>query len=369
MNNHNQQTTPVYQPDMTLAKKSHQDLLNLLSQLSSKLSGVSKHVDEEFLSAYRVHMISIQQELKNLKQQQLYEEELLKSDVIVAKLENEKQWFIEECKRLEENLLSIKNDYNHLKSKYNNIKKEKKYMSNILKSLIKKNKILSTEIEYQTSLTLSKSINSISSLPSPSPKTSQLNQTTSRSNSSLLNLNKINTSTSNPSNKLLEEDDENEIEKKINDDDDDDEDIKIDDDDDDSENDRFINNTLDSLSDFNHYSNMNEEDLLKLNEDNVESNQNLLLNYSSPLILPPSYNNSSFSPSPSRSPPTSSSNYRNKKKNLSLNKSANLLLSTDKLFTAKAGNLKGSKSATSLFNPSPSPYNNINYSQPTEVKK
>ena len=50
-------------------------------------------VDKEFLSAYRVHMLSIQTEIKRLKQDVAKGEQILNSDATVAKLENEAKWF------------------------------------------------------------------------------------------------------------------------------------------------------------------------------------------------------------------------------------------------------------------------------------
>jgi hypothetical protein len=57
------------------------------------MSEVSANVDQEFLSSYRVHMLSIQSEIKNLKLDVMKGEEALKSDGTVAKLEKEVKWF------------------------------------------------------------------------------------------------------------------------------------------------------------------------------------------------------------------------------------------------------------------------------------
>lgn len=70
------------------------DLHNLLRQLSTKLTDLSASVDQEFLSSYRVHMLSIQMEIKDLKMEVEKGEAALKSDGTVAKLEAEVKWFV-----------------------------------------------------------------------------------------------------------------------------------------------------------------------------------------------------------------------------------------------------------------------------------
>ena len=72
----------------------YNDLHHILKQLSNKLTDLSSSVDQEFLSSYRVHMLSIQMEIKDLKMEVEKGEAALKSDGTVAKLETEVKWFI-----------------------------------------------------------------------------------------------------------------------------------------------------------------------------------------------------------------------------------------------------------------------------------
>jgi hypothetical protein len=80
-------------PALAKCKQTHTELQELLSNLSAKVNKVSNQVDKEFLSSYRVHMLSIQTELKNLKHDVTKGEQLLNSDATVAKLEAEAKWF------------------------------------------------------------------------------------------------------------------------------------------------------------------------------------------------------------------------------------------------------------------------------------
>ncbi len=80
-------------PSLQEARGNYKQLHELLGNLSAKLTKVSMQVDKEFLSAYRVHMLSIQTEIKRLKQDVAKGEQILNSDATVAKLENEAKWF------------------------------------------------------------------------------------------------------------------------------------------------------------------------------------------------------------------------------------------------------------------------------------
>lgn len=52
-----------------VVRERYSDLNQLIGDLSLKLSEVSSSIDNEFLSAYRVHMVDVQEDLKSLKQQ------------------------------------------------------------------------------------------------------------------------------------------------------------------------------------------------------------------------------------------------------------------------------------------------------------
>lgn len=76
------------------AHKSYDELHDLLGNLAGKLTEVSKDVDKEFLASYRVHMLSIQTEIKTLREDVDKGVQALKSDGNVAKLELEVNWFV-----------------------------------------------------------------------------------------------------------------------------------------------------------------------------------------------------------------------------------------------------------------------------------
>ena len=67
-------------------------------------------MDKEFLSSYRVHMLSIQSEIKNLRLDVEKGVQALKSDTAIAKLEEEVNWFVDECTRLRVHFTTMDSD-------------------------------------------------------------------------------------------------------------------------------------------------------------------------------------------------------------------------------------------------------------------
>lgn len=102
----------VPDPDcLKYARQNFHELQSLLNNVQSKLSQVSAQVDMEFLSSYRVHILSVQSELKRLKHEVTKGEQALNSDSQVSKLENEVKWFTDECSRLRVHHDAMDKDY------------------------------------------------------------------------------------------------------------------------------------------------------------------------------------------------------------------------------------------------------------------
>ena len=49
-------------------REQYEDVKGLIGELGTKLSKVSSHIEKEFLAAYRVHMLSVQEELRDLRE-------------------------------------------------------------------------------------------------------------------------------------------------------------------------------------------------------------------------------------------------------------------------------------------------------------
>ena len=95
---------------MPKAINRYHELNNLIASIATKLSHVYNHNEKEFLSAYRVHTVELQAELRELKERVESAEASLHDDDTVAKLEHEVNWFSGEASRLRNQTTSMKKD-------------------------------------------------------------------------------------------------------------------------------------------------------------------------------------------------------------------------------------------------------------------
>lgn len=125
----------------------HANIHTLIGELNSKLTGVTSNIEKEFLAAYRVHMLEIQSELKELKLKVLKSEEELANDGQVAKLEHEVAWFSGESLRLKTHASNMKRDLNHIVMRNDALRNQCQFLSDQLKACMKRSRVLEAEIE------------------------------------------------------------------------------------------------------------------------------------------------------------------------------------------------------------------------------
>lgn len=122
-------------------------LQDLINQLPRQVSNVASNAENEFLAAYRVHMLSIQAELKDLNEQVAKAEEQLNDDGHVAKLEHEVSWFRVESSRLKTNTESMYKDLQGMYAKLHALQEQKMFLNDQLKSVMKRSRVLEAELE------------------------------------------------------------------------------------------------------------------------------------------------------------------------------------------------------------------------------
>lgn len=127
-------------------------LKELIQGLSVKLSNVSTSIEDEFLSAYRVHMLSVQQELRELKMSVTKAEEALNEDKQVAALEHEVTWFCDETTRLKNQASSMKKDMQHIIMRTDALREQRSFLGEQLKSTLKRSRILEAELKELTEI-------------------------------------------------------------------------------------------------------------------------------------------------------------------------------------------------------------------------
>jgi len=207
-------------PSLVKVRKTYTALNDLLGNLSNKLSDVSSNVDREFLSSYRVHMLSIQSEIKNLKREVASGEQALNNDGSVAKLESEVNWFIDECTRLKVQFKTMESDSQQMETRLNALVEQEVYLSEQLKSIMKKNKVIQAEIEYAENIKNLESLQINNNDESIQTSKSNINYSLSSNSSLSLNNNNNNKDSYNPNSvpnfKMLKNKNNNNYGKKLN---------------------------------------------------------------------------------------------------------------------------------------------------------
>ena len=129
------------------ARDQYEDVKGLIGELSTKLSKVSSHIEKEFLAAYRVHMLSVQEELRDLREAVVQAEKNLKEDHEVSTLESEVSWFTEETTRLRNQANAMKADIRHILNRISALKEQRQYLGEQLKTTLKRTRIMQADLE------------------------------------------------------------------------------------------------------------------------------------------------------------------------------------------------------------------------------
>ena len=129
------------------ARDKYGEVKSLIGELGTKLSKVSSHIEKEFLAAYRVHMLSVQEELQDLREAVVQAEKNLKEDHEVSTLESEVSWFTEETTRLRNQANAMKEDIRHILNRINALKEQRQYLGEQLKTTLKRTRIMQADME------------------------------------------------------------------------------------------------------------------------------------------------------------------------------------------------------------------------------
>jgi cell division protein ZapA (FtsZ GTPase activity inhibitor) len=128
-------------------REKYDTLKELMGKVGVKLNDVSNGQEREFLNAYRVHMLNVQLELKELKQKVAKAEESLQDDGEVSKLEDECNWYRGETNRLQANRTTMMKDIKKMRSRLDALGEQQGFLREQLKTVLKKTRVLESEIE------------------------------------------------------------------------------------------------------------------------------------------------------------------------------------------------------------------------------
>ena len=127
----------------------HSQLTGVVSTLSDKVTDVMKQQEDEFLSAYRAHMYTVQKELQELRNKVRSAEVSLQRDETIKTLTQERDWFRKEALRLDTVSTSMKKELKYMEEKVQCIEEDRKWLEKQLKTSKKQGKLLKSELELQ----------------------------------------------------------------------------------------------------------------------------------------------------------------------------------------------------------------------------
>lgn len=112
----------------------HGNLSRLLSDYDKKLSNVLDRHEQDFLSAYKVHMNKVERELFLLKNKASDQETRLAKDEKILRKEEKLVWFETEASRLAKEIDTNDNELDALTGKVKELEGDKKFMSDQVKA-------------------------------------------------------------------------------------------------------------------------------------------------------------------------------------------------------------------------------------------
>uniref|UniRef100_A0A7S0PG42 Cilia- and flagella-associated protein 157 n=1 Tax=Cafeteria roenbergensis TaxID=33653 RepID=A0A7S0PG42_CAFRO len=140
----------VAEPEsMGRVRELHEQLSDVVVTLNSKVSRVLHKQEQEFLSAYRGHMYSVQRELQTWKDKADAARLRQERDQRMQRLTEECAWFRKEALRLNKFTTALKRDVTALRERLGAVEEDRQWLSRQLKAAKKDNKLLRAELELR----------------------------------------------------------------------------------------------------------------------------------------------------------------------------------------------------------------------------
>jgi len=140
----------VAEPEsMSRVRELHDQLAGVVHMLNSKVSRVLHKQEQEFLSAYRGHMYSVQRELQTWKDKADAARLRQERDQRMQRLTEECAWFRKEALRLNKFNAALKRDTQLLRERLGAVEEDRQWLDRQLKAAKKDNKLLRAELEVR----------------------------------------------------------------------------------------------------------------------------------------------------------------------------------------------------------------------------
>ena len=127
--------------------KLHGDLQALADELDERVEAKLNANENAFFLAYKSHMYTVQKEFKELKQKADEEETKSRRDKKIMSLEKEREWFMSEALRLDEQCKKYKKELDKWKCKADALEDDRQFLENQIKNAKRHNKNLRGSVQ------------------------------------------------------------------------------------------------------------------------------------------------------------------------------------------------------------------------------
>jgi len=107
---------------------------DVLTDFDTNLMRVLDRHEEDFLAAYKTHMMKVEKELYMLKQKAKDQEQRLAQDEKLLELQRQEGWFDEELDKLKEQDEEGQDEIQRLHAKIKQMKEEREFMADQVKA-------------------------------------------------------------------------------------------------------------------------------------------------------------------------------------------------------------------------------------------
>jgi len=125
----------------------HDDLKELACTLDKRMEALLREHDNDFFLTFKTHMLSVQKELKALKDKADKEEAKTREDEKIRKFESELDWFMTEALKLDEICKEYKKEVDKWKAKAEALSEDRRFLEDQIKGAKRQNKVLRAAAE------------------------------------------------------------------------------------------------------------------------------------------------------------------------------------------------------------------------------
>ena len=132
---------------MELVRENYSNLLNSISNLGNKVNRILQKQEDDFLGAYQTQMRNVQKDFETLQGEIDEKEKAIEENVLVKKIEQERDWYKREALHLDQVLVKLKQREKMLSEKNEELNQDRTWLSNQLKLVMKQKNILESRIK------------------------------------------------------------------------------------------------------------------------------------------------------------------------------------------------------------------------------